>query len=1173
MRANWVRLTCLGSSCMLSVYFAIPLLLGTPTAAYSQADFTARLRGTIEDPSGGVVPGATLSIQNDSTGVVNKTRSDGAGRYTFTTLPPGAYTITVEATGFNKLVQGGIVLRVSQQSVYDIVLPVGQVTSTVEVTANPTLVAAANAELGQEVTGRYVTEIPLLNRHIEKLAFLAPGVTESQGYQVDQTNQNFVSNGQRNSSAEMRLDGSILSVPEAGEGAMFWSHYQASIEIVSEFKVQTNGFSAQFGSNGGTVVNIVSKSGTNERHGSGYYFGQWAALNANDFFANRSRTPKPQYHRHQFGGTIGGPIIKKKLFYFFNHDRTIYNVPSTLTTSVPTALQRNGDFSQTFNQNGSLQTIYDPFTAVAAANPSGGADVRRSPFAGNKIPASGFNPISAKIMALFPSPTATGDPVSGLNNFTNTYLLGQPAHQYNLKMDYAMSDRHRFSGRFSKGYLRRASPPDFQGAIGQGDEKNDYYNVVLDYNLTVSPTSLWNARVSADRHYQSRLPGQKISPASLGFPSILETANGSVVLPVLSFDNYQSLGLSSYTQTIEAQTQPVFDTSFNKVVGSHNLQFGGEARILFSCFFQPAYPSGSFSFSRNQTMQYSLTPNQAQGNALASMLTGWASGGTLSITPSVAQKSRETSFFLQDDWKATSRLTVNLGLRYEYSAPYADRFDRLQIANFTASTGVSVSGLAEIRGVAEFVTPGRRTSTTDRNNLAPRIGFAYQLKPTLVVRGGVGLYYGVNYASSYQNIGPAFRKSLAYYSTLDNGLTQYATLSNPFPSGLVSAQGRQYGTLSGWGFASGSNLSDTLRNAEVYQMAFAVQHELRGAQMVEVAYSGNRSTHLPVGGSRNRNYLSAALRQQYGTSGLSRYVANPFYSYFVGPSAKFNQPDSVYAQPTIQQVHLLRPFPQFPGSFEGYAEFVANSWYNSMQIKYEKRYSKGLNIVGSYTLATQRDDSDYSSNSWLGNAASIQELNDIRAEYSVAATDARHRLVFSGSYELPFGRGRALGANIAKGLDAIVGGWQANAYYTLQTGLPLNVRMRTNRIQDGSQRPNVSGNPRSQFSIKEVVDSRGANSYFNIATFSDPGDQRAGNGPRFNGDLRGHGIHGFDFSLFKNLQLRERLKLQLRGEFFNFLNTPRFRDPNTRFGDTSLGVISAQGNSPRQAQIGARLTF
>jgi hypothetical protein len=379
-------------------------------------------------------------------------------------------------------------------------------------------------------------------------------------------------------------------------------------------------------------------------------------------------------------------------------------------------------------------------------NNEGGSDVQRAPYAGNRIPSSTFNPIAVRILSQYPGPTTAGDPVTGTNNFSKNYLLGQPAHQYNVKLDYVLNDRNRLSGRYSKGYLNRQSPNDFLGNIGQGNELNDYYNTVLEYTFTASPTMLLNLRGSLDRHYQSRFPNQNIDPTSVGFPSILQTANGSSVFPLINLQNYQSLGLSGYTQTIEAQTAPTFSAVATKVLGPHNVQFGGELRILLSNFFQPPNPSGQFNFSQNQTMQFALEPDTNQGNAIASLLTGWAGGGGLSIHPSVAEKSRETSFFVQDDWKVSPKLTLNLGLRYEFSTPYTDRYNRLQIANFTANSGTSVAGIGPITGVDQFVG-GNRRAGSDWNNLGPRLGVAYQFSQKDVLRAGAGVYYGVNYAT------------------------------------------------------------------------------------------------------------------------------------------------------------------------------------------------------------------------------------------------------------------------------------------------------------------------------------------------------------------------------------------------------------------------------------------
>ena len=490
------------------------LLLGLSAVLFGQADFTAQLRGTVQDSSGAVVPTASVTITNSKTGVSVKHPVDAEGRYVFINLEPASYDVAVEAQGFKRLVQSGIVLRVSQRAALDLKLEVGAMATSVDVTADAAVLNTTNAEMGQEVTARYITEVPLFSRQITKLAYLAPGVTEAQGYATDQTNENFSSNGQRNSSTEVRLDGSILSVPEAGEGAMFWSHYQPSIEIVEEFKVQTNGFSAEYGSNGGSVINIISKSGTNQIHGAGYWFGQRPAMNANDFFANRNGNEKPDYARDQFGGTVGGPIVKNKFFYFFNYDRTRYQSPYALSTTVPTDLQKSGDFSRTLNADGSPQQVFNPYSAQSVTLPDGSTDIVRTPYANNRIPGTQINPVAAKIASFFPAPTSAGNQNTGLNNFAQNLALGQPAHQYNLKLDEVLNDKNRLSGRFSKGFLERQSPDLFQGNIGQGDELNDYYNSVIEYSLAATPTFVWTSRVSVDRHHQTRFPNHNVDPAS-----------------------------------------------------------------------------------------------------------------------------------------------------------------------------------------------------------------------------------------------------------------------------------------------------------------------------------------------------------------------------------------------------------------------------------------------------------------------------------------------------------------------------------------------------------------------------------------------------------------------------------------------------------------------------------
>ncbi len=1158
--------------------------------ALAQATFKAQLRGTVHDSSGAVVQKATVTLTNESTTVPVTTESDEGGRYIFNNLVPASYEIKAEATGFKASHQSGLVLRVGQESDLDIKLEVGEVSTSVEVTGSRVLLNSSNAELGQEVTSRYVTEVPLFNRDISKLTYLTPGVTESQGFQANQTQENFVSNGQRNSSAEVRLDGGLLSTPEAGEGAMNWTHLRPDIEIVQEFKVQTNSFSAEYGNNGGTVVNLVSKSGGDKFHGSGYWFGHRSAmLDAKNFFSGGAAIPPS--HRDDFGGSLGGPIVKQKVFFFFNYDRVEEKVPGSQVLSVPTDLQRAGDFSQTFNEDGSLQQIYNPFSITGGT---------RDPFPGNVIPSNLLDPVAVKIMALYPEPNRTGDPVTGLNNYLANTALPLPQHQYNAKVDYLISSRTTFSGRYSKGYLRRQGANLFLGGLGQADERNDYNNFVGQLDHSFGSGFLLTVRGGVDRHYQKRDAPNELDPTTLGFPSVLVTANGSVTFPRIDVGQYQGLGLSGWTKTIEAQSNFLWDAAVTKVVGPHSLKFGAEGRTLLSNFFQPAFPGGDFGFNQSQTQQVINGSNTNQGNPLASLLVDFGSGGFLSIHPSVAQKSKEASLFVQDDWQVNSRLTLNLGVRYEWSTPYTERHNRIQFADFTGDSGVNLDlssgdpflqslglGPTEIRGIAQFATSSRRAVSPDRNNIAPRLGLAYRLGDKTVLRAGGGIYYGINPATSYQDVGPAYRQNLNWFTTLDSGQTRNATLANPFPQGAVAAQGTKYGLLNTWGYTADSNQSNTFRNSNIYQWSASVQHELPGNSVIEVAYSANRSTHLPFGGTKNRNFLPTALREQISaqqhaldpncdidacvTNYLNQQVQNPFYPLFVGPNAIFNEPNSGYAQSsTFSLINLLRPYPQF-GGFEGFNLFSANATYNSLQMKYEKRYSQGVNIIASYTLAKETDDSSYTSNGYLGNAPNIQDIGNLKAEHGIGATDVRNRLSMGGSYELPFGRGKKFGTNLNRAIDTLLGGWQANGTLELQSALPISIGLSGGNLADGSQRPNVSGSPRTGISIHDAA-LRGV-PYLNAAAYSNPGDQIAGNAPRFDTRVRGSGIRNIDLSLIKNFAIREAMKLQFRAEFFNFTNTPRFYDPDSGVGDGNFGKVTGQSNNPRQVQFGAKFTF
>ncbi len=1151
--------------------------------ANGQGVDTALLRGTVKDSSGAVIPGVTVTMTNVATGVSEKRPTDQAGRFLFADLKAATYTASVGATGFKTLIQENILLRVGQQSDLDFKLEVGEISQRVEVTAESPLLNTVSGALGTEVSGQYMINMPLEGRDYSPLVFLAPGTTEvanaGQGIQLGGTA--FSSNGQRYATTEFRLDGGLETNPEGGEGGTTNLQYKPVVEAIQEFKLQNNSFSAEYGSNGGTIVSMVMKSGTNQFHGSGYWFFRRPDLDANNFFSNAAGQPIGPYDIDQWGGTVGGPIKKNKTFFFFDYEKDRNTSPGTTTSSVPTALQKQGNFSQTFNPDGSLDVIYNPFAQSCTA----GQVCTRQAFPGNIIPATMFDSIGKNLINLYPAANTAGEPVTGLENFTASYIYPSPAYQLDIKIDHNFSDSNRFFARYSRAINTSHTPDDFYAP------QISYYRTnegAVSDTWTISPKTLWTNRLNLHRFYNSFGVTPTVTPASLGFSKALydnpwyETPN---TLPDISVLGYQGLVTDACcTTSLETDTQWSFSSIVDKVVGSHELRFGGERRIFLNNYFQPSDTNGGFEFNPAQTMQSNVAPNSLQGNGLASMLLGAFDGNSgMGELPSVANKSNETSFFIQDNWRVTSRLTLNLGLRYEFSTPYEERYNREQFSCFTCDSGVNIPGFGEIHGTTILASNSQRHADPAYHNVGPRVGFAYRLDSKTVMRAGAGIYYGMNFATNWQYGGSAWQYQLNFIPTLNNYVTRYASLENPFPGGFVEPEEGKYGPLTLWGEGNGNHTSNTFTNGQVYQWNYGFQRELPGQWLIDVNYSASHSVHLPWNYStENRNIISTANRETYGTPGLSLNVPNPFQYLFVQvpghPAPVINDPNSIYNFATVPQIDLLRPYPQFPGSFSGFPLFVANSDYQSLQVRFEKRLAYGLSVTGNYTFSKFMDYSDAGGNAWIGNlgfAGAPQDLNNLRAEKSVSANDVPSRLAFAAIYELPVGRGRTLGSNMNRILNGFIGGWQVNSFVTFQSGNPLVFLTAAQTLADtggeGAQRPNINGKACSGASIMSVVN--GAANYFNVANFSQPADQTPGDIGRYINDCRGQGISNADLGLSKKVQFRESMFLEVRGEFFNAFNNPRFGLPNTTYGSPGFGVVSSQYNSPRHGQLGFRFVF
>ena len=1181
---------------MFRNFLCFLLILFAPAIVAAQADYTAQLSGTVTDSSGGAVAGAKVAITNDGTNIPTNTVTDERGAYVLTGLRPGSYTLRVEANNFATVERKGLVLAVSQRATVDVTVTPGTVSTSVTVTTQAPLLDTSDASLGTDITNEYVRDIPLPNRSFFGLVFLSGGVTETAGQGTNDSypsGTNFVSNGQRNATAEVRVDGALTSAPEQGEGATTNVYYQPSVEIVQEFKVENNSFSSEFGSNGGTVVNILLKEGGNRFHGSGWWFGQRSALDANEFFRNAEGIPNPDHVRDQYGFSLGGPIKKEKTFFFVTFEKTRQNDPLNITAFVPTTLERQGDFRE------SLQHIYNPFNV--ATDPGTGQETRADFTTPNLIDSGLINSIGQAIINLYPMPTdpnaALGDP-----NYHAAVLSKFSARQFEAKVDHHFTDKNHLSARYSYHHDDGSTPTVFgDGDFGDGFAfSTDVHNAALEDNWNLTPSMVWTNRFAIDR-VVAPVTEDYPSLESVGFPSILGSQNATDRMPVIQMDNNaSSLFNQCCTDTNFAHSLYSYSSALSWVKGSHIVKFGGEQRLFFNNFFQPNPPTGFFHFSTGVTEQIVGGGNSDEGNSFASLLLGYGDTDSFyAINPSVANKSKETAFYLQDDWKINSKLTINLGLRYEWSTPYTERQDHIQFSDFSGDSGIAVPidvpGLVNttgnLLGTTVFAGSGMRNAPVDRNNWAPRIGFAYAVNPNTVVRGGAGVYYGLNVATNFQFPGTAFGNASPIRFTKDNFQSQFATLDNPFPDGLSLPQDQTYGALALWGLPNNNSLDTSeARNAEIYQWNLGVQQMFPGQIVIGVDYSANRSTHLPFSsfsGTANRNFLPSSIREQIVNGNLAacnglgpsdclnQQVANPFQPLFNGPSQIFNEPTSIYNDDTIPLINLLRPFPQFDGSFSGLTRLSAESFYNSLQVRFQKRPSHYVSFEGNYTFAKSTDNSSAGANSFITDLLSAgipQVLDDLKAEHSISANDATHRFVLAAIVDVPVGRGRWIGRDMNRVLDAIVGGWSVSTILTFQTGTPLSIGLADARLADGLQRPDVTCSQLgSGLSYHQAASTGG--SFINDSCFADPGDQVAGNAPRYFSNLRSDGVHNSDLSFSKEFVIREGMKLQVRGEFFNFTNTPRFAPPDTFFGDSQFGQVTSTLGSPRHTQIGVRFEF
>lgn len=1145
-------------------------------SAYGQSINQSQLHGTVTDTSGAVISGAKVVITNVGTNISTATKTNAKGTYLFPALNPATYRLSISAATFATQ-ERILTLTVNQKTSLNIELsPAGQHMS-VTVQAIPEMLDTSSATLGTAIPSKLIQQFPLPSGSVFGLAYLTAGVSEAAGNGIQNSypgGTQFVSNGQRDATANIRLDGVLITAPEQGEGDTSGTYYQAIPQALQETKVENNSMSAVYG--GGTVINEVMKSGTNDFHGSAFWFNQNSAFDARDFFNNG---PKPGYSQNQGGFTLGGPIRRDKTFFFGDFQGIRNTAPTSIVATVPTAQEIDGDFSQavTDDSNGNqvLNQIFDPFKI----DPN---TLNRPAYPNNTIPQNEIDPIGQAILKLYPKPNMPGNSL-GQNNFRDVIVSAFHSEQYDLKIDQQFSSKSSLSVRYGSIFDKGETPTVLaRSAFNDGTKFTDQiFNTGITYTYTPTPNTVWITTIGLDRVAEPTSNNNYPAATSVGLPSILEQ-NGLTRMPGIIMENsaFSSLFSQCCVDTHFAHTLVNYSSAFSWTVGQHTIQVGGGQWLFYNNFYQPSYPTGYFAFSRYQT---SGTPNTSdggvQGNDYADLLIGWGDYGGIQIIRAVADKSKETAFYVEDQWRVTPKLTLNAGLRYQWFTPYTERHNLSEFSDFNGNSGISVPGYGELKGTTVFASSSMRRSPIDWDNVDPRLGFAYLVNPTFVIRGGAGIYAGYPTETNFQYPGLSFSANPAINFSLDNDVTQYATLENPFPNGIPQPPGTKFGKFARWGRSDGNNLDTSVaKNGQIYQWNIGIQKSLPWKIVVAVNYSANRSTHLPWLGTSNRNFIPSSVREKYTSAQLTGLVNNPFQSLFTGPTAIVDQPTSIYDNSQVPLLNLLRPYPQFNGAFSGYRLTEASSWYNALQIVFHKRAGRYLTFVGNYTFSKWEDDSSAGANSFMGTlgAGLPQELDHLNKEWSVSANDTPNRSVIGVVYKLPIGRGAFIGDHMGRALDSAIGGWQLSTITTFQSGQPLNIYMGNPRLADGNQRPNVVCSGSLTTGISYISAAESGNPYLQQSCFADPGDQQPGNAPRYFSRIRSAGIREADISLQKLFNFGNRGgQVEARVDCFNCMNTPRFAPPDTGFEDGSFGSVfsSAQGWSPRYLQLGIDYKF
>ncbi len=1176
---------------------------------------SATVGGQVKDTSGAVIPGSAISVKNTETNVARSATANAEGIYAITNLIPGSYKLSATFQGFKSLEQGPFTLRVGDRVTLDLTMEVGAQAERITVTSDVPLLRTEDAQTGQVIDNKRIQELPQYNRNALAFATLTANVNGASDQMT--RDSDFRINGGRTAAAEYYIDGLAVSTG-------YYHNVPPSVpsmEAVGEFKVITNGLSAEYGRLSGGAITLVTRSGSNQFHGSAYEFFKNDMLNANDWNSNRFGRAKGVFHENVFGGSVGGPVWipkvykgRDKTFFFLNYEGGRYRSGSnTRLAGVPTDLERQGDFSQTLIDNGLAVKIFDPLTAALE-----GSRVKRNAFPGNRIPESRFNALSKVYLPYYPKANRAPLPGSSHDsNYVGASSNPSSGDKWTGRLDQNWNDRNATHFTVTN-YDNSATTPRWLSPLQAATETTTKaYTVSLDHTFTLNPTTILNFRGGVVRSYS--LSGSAVDVDASGWPiqkevlNLLGTTKGRV----------PSLGVADTITSIGGgQTSNAYDTihsglaSVQKLWGKHTLKAGYEHRRYYS-----NVPSGG-RFStytvRSLTSEYYDSPVKGYGSGMAGWLLGGIAGGDGVQYAGPASLQTYHGAYLQDDFRVNSKLTVNVGIRWDLEPPRTERFDRQtswdkdykwamtpnpgwswdQVlkttgTNMPAPEWVAKGnyGRAALMGTKEY--PGRTLQETLPYHFGPRLGVAYQVVPKTVIRASYGWIWGTSTGSQFLNgsmwnIGYGDLARLVQGGSPDGGLTFPLTFDKPMPNGIgyvpvtKDVNALNQSVMGNWFLASALNITP----AHEHAIALSVQREFgSGANswVLEGAYNGNLGRGIPYYLGMGEHILPDAYHK-IGPLGskLSTPVANPFYGQ-IAPLTGMGGATLPYGR--MFQRNVLW------SEIWTVGEPLGRSNYHSGYAQVEHRFGRGFSLLANYTFAKLLQDTG-SLDGQQGMPFPQAGLS-LDSVYAHAGSDITHKMLINYSWDLPFGKGRSLlgdpqGAG-QKVADGVVGGWTLAGTTTLRSGMPTAIRVPSNSVGGpGSQWYNIGQGRDSQpiFTVPRVPYDNGVNGhqalegsagytpYFNPASFRVVQGYEIGDVPSYLSQMRGPGFSQWDFSLMKTFRLfGESGRLQLRFEAQNILNHMNAGTPDSSLVSRTFGTITGQSGIPRRVMVAAKFQF